>query len=311
MTKYGHFLPLSHLFTALQVAQLYLANIYKLHGLPTTIISNRDRIFTSNVWQELFKLADTQLAMSSSYQRQTDGQTERLNQCLETFLRCSVHSCPTQWSKWLPLTGFWYNTTYQSALGHSPFEVLYGHPPRHFGITNLQACSVPDFESWLKERELLSRLIQQHLLRAQHHMKHHADKNRIEREFQVGDQVYLKLQPYIQTSVASRSNQKLAFRFFGPFPVLQRIGQVAYKFELPPDAKIHPVVHVSQLKKHIPPSTMVSTDLSALCTDPSAALEPDKFLDSKFVRRGSFYCQASSGAMESSSSRARNLGRRM
>ena len=118
-------------------------------------------------------------------------------------------------------------------------------------------------------------------------MKHHADKNRIEREFQVGDQVYLKLQPYIQTSVASHSNQKLAFRFFGPFPVLQRIGQVAYKLELPPDAKIHPVVHVSQLKKHIPPSTMVSTDLSALCTDPSAALEPDKFLDSKFVRRGS------------------------
>ena len=69
LTKYGHFLPLSHPFTALQVAQLYLANIYKLHGLPTTIISDRDRIFTSNVWQELFKLADTQLAMSSSYQR--------------------------------------------------------------------------------------------------------------------------------------------------------------------------------------------------------------------------------------------------
>ena len=76
LTKYGHFLPLAHPFTALQVAQLYLANIYKLHGLPTTIISDRDRIFTSNMWQELFKLTDTQLAMSSAYHPQTDGQTE-------------------------------------------------------------------------------------------------------------------------------------------------------------------------------------------------------------------------------------------
>lgn len=139
-TKYSHFLPLAHPFTALQVAQLYLANVYKLHGLPTTIISDRDRIFTSTVWQELFKLIDTQLAMSSSYHPQTDGQTERLNQCLETFLRCTVNSCPKQWSQWLPLAEFWYNTSYHSALGQSPFEVLYGHPPRHFGITNLQLC---------------------------------------------------------------------------------------------------------------------------------------------------------------------------
>ena len=76
LTKYGHFLPLSHPFTALQVAQLYLANIYKLHGLPTIIISDRDRIFTSNMWQELFKLTDTQLAMSFAYHPQMDGQTE-------------------------------------------------------------------------------------------------------------------------------------------------------------------------------------------------------------------------------------------
>jgi len=118
-------------------------------------------------------------------------------------------------------------------------------------------------------------------------MKSQADKNRTEREFQVGDLVYLKLQPYIQTSVASRSNQKLSFRFFGPFPVLQRIGQVAYKLELPPDAKIHPVVHVSQLKKQVPPQQLVSQDLSALCTDPSAVLVPEKLLDNKLVQKGS------------------------
>lgn len=98
-SKYAHFLPLTHPFTALSVAQLYFSQVYKLHGLPEAIISDRDRIFTSALWQELFRLSDTQLLMSSSYHPQTDGQTERLNQCLEAFLWCSVHSCPSQWHK--------------------------------------------------------------------------------------------------------------------------------------------------------------------------------------------------------------------
>lgn len=69
-------------------------NVYKLHGLPKAIISDRDRVFTSAVWQELFRLSDTKLWMSLAYHPQTDGQTERLNQCVEAFLRCTVHSCP-------------------------------------------------------------------------------------------------------------------------------------------------------------------------------------------------------------------------
>jgi len=244
-SKYGHFIPLAHPFTTLQVAQAFMNHVYKLHGLPQSLIFDRDHIFTSTVWKELFKLTDTQLIMSSSYHPQTDGQTERLNQCLETFLRCTVHSCPKQWFKWLPLAEFWYNTAFHSASGKSPFEVLYGHPPRHFGISNLSSCSVPDLEEWLKERDLLTKLIQQQLLRAQQRIKSQADKKRSERIFQVGDLVYVKLQPYIQTTVASRSNQKLSFRFFGPFRVLQRVGRVAYKLDLPPSSKIHPVVHVS------------------------------------------------------------------
>jgi len=188
-TKYGHFIHRAHPFTSMHIAQLYLTNIYKLHGLPQTIISDRDRIFTSTVWQELFNLTDTQLATSSSYHPKTDGQTERLNQCLETFLRCTVNSCPKKWSQWLPHAEFWSNTSYHSALGRSPFEVLYGHPPRHFGITNLQMCSTLELEAWLKERELLSRLIHQQLLRAQQRMKHQADKHRSERIFSVGDLV--------------------------------------------------------------------------------------------------------------------------
>lgn len=125
-TKYGHFIPLSHPYTAQTVAQLYVDHIYKLHGLPKIIISDRDKVFTSNFWQQLFKLTDTTLNMSSSYHPQTDGQTERLNQCMETYLRCMTQACPSKWSKWLSLAECWYNTTFHSALGKSPFEVLYG-----------------------------------------------------------------------------------------------------------------------------------------------------------------------------------------
>jgi hypothetical protein len=73
--------------------------------------------------------------MSSAYHPQTDGQTEWLNQCLETYLMCMVQSCPKKWVQWLALAEFWYNTTPHSAHGKTPFEVLYGHPPRHFGIS--------------------------------------------------------------------------------------------------------------------------------------------------------------------------------
>lgn len=135
--------------------------------------------------------------MTSSYHPQSDGQTERLNQCLEGFSRCTVHSCPTKWSKWLPVAEFWYNTSYHSALGKTPFEVLYGQTPRQLGIENLKLTKVPDLEKWMQNRELLSKLIQQQLLRAQQRMKDQADKHRQEREFQVGDMVYLKLQPYV------------------------------------------------------------------------------------------------------------------
>jgi hypothetical protein len=105
-SKYGHFIPIHHPYTAIQIAKLFLDHVYKLHGLPKAIISNRDPVFTSNLWLELFRLTDTKLLMSSAYHPQTDGQTERLNQCLEGFLRCTVHSCPRQWSKWLSIAEF-------------------------------------------------------------------------------------------------------------------------------------------------------------------------------------------------------------
>lgn len=217
---------------------------------------------------------------------QTDGQTERLNQCVEGFLRCTVHSCPRQWNKWISVAEFWYNTSVHSALGKSPFEVLYGYTPRQLGVANLQLCTVPDLEQWLTDREHLSQLIKQQLLRAQQRMKSQADKHRSERQFKVGDSVFLKLQPFVQSTVASKSNHKLSFRFYGPFKILQRVGQVAYKLDLPAGAKIHPVVHVSQLKMHIPPTTSVSTDLASVCYEVTQEANQQKVLARRSILRG-------------------------
>lgn len=163
--------------------------------MPSHIISDRDRIFTSTFWWELFKLAKTSLCMSSAYHPQSDGQTERVNQCIETYMRCFVHSCPRQWSRWISLAEFWYNTSLHSSLGRSLFEVMYNHLPHHFGLSPKSATSVPELDSWMAERAVMNTPLCQHLLRAQQHMKTQADdKWRSERSFNIGNFVFLRLQ---------------------------------------------------------------------------------------------------------------------
>jgi hypothetical protein len=225
--------------------------------------------------------------MSSAHHPQTDGQTEKLNQCLETYLRCAVHASPKQWAQWLPLAEYWYNTNYHSALGKTPFEVLYGYKPRHLGINNLQSSTSPELAGWLQQRQETAVLLQQHLLRAQQRMKHQEDKQRSEREFAVGDMVYMKLQPYAQTSVAKRSNHKLSFKYFGPYEVLARIGKVAYKLKLPENSQIHPVLHVSQLKKMVPSDQVHTTDLSFhFLTDELSLVQPALVQQRRAMKRG-------------------------
>jgi hypothetical protein len=148
-SKYAHFIKLKHPFSALQVAQSFMENVYKLHGMP-----NRDKVFTSRLWKELFKLVDTELCMSTTYHPQSDGQTERVNQCIEGYLRCFIHSCPTSWSQWLHLAEYWYNTSYRFALKHAPFEILYAQTPKHFGIDPDQDVIVPELTTWLQNRRL-------------------------------------------------------------------------------------------------------------------------------------------------------------
>lgn len=180
-SKYAHFVPLSHPFTAFTMAKLFLQHVYRLHGLPTSIISDRDRVFTSQLWQELFRLPGVSLKMSTAYHPQTDGQTERVNQCMEMFLRCFVNACPHKWIDWIYLAEYWYNTTWHSSLGFSPFYVLYGHKPRPFGISDQSAISPTSLFDWLQHKSLVTELVQQHLSRAQERTRVQANKSRSER----------------------------------------------------------------------------------------------------------------------------------
>lgn len=101
-------------------------SVVRLHGMPLTIVSDRDKIFTSALWKDLFAALDTKLLYSTAYHPQTDGQTERVNQCLEMYLRCVAHDFTRKCPSMLPLAEFWYNSNYHSSLGCSPFRALYG-----------------------------------------------------------------------------------------------------------------------------------------------------------------------------------------
>jgi hypothetical protein len=129
LSKYAHFIPVKHLYTASSIAQLFLDNIVKLHDMPQPIVSDRDTNFVSSFWKELFKLYKVNLNLSTAYHPQSDGQTERVNQCLEMYLRCSVQDSPKTWKAWLPLAELWYNSSFHTSIGCSPFKALYGYDP--------------------------------------------------------------------------------------------------------------------------------------------------------------------------------------
>ena len=284
LSKYTHFIPLAHPYSAASVAQLFLDNVYKLHGLPTSIVSDRDKIFIRKFLQELFHLLGAQLKLSTSYHPQMDGQTEMVNRSLQTYLRCMTVERPKDWSNWLPLAEWWYNTNFHSAIQSTPYTIVYGQPaPTHLpylaGTSKVEAV-----DRTLQAREAAVKMLKFYLQWAQNRIKQQADKKHTDRQFNVGDLVYVKLQPYRQTTVANKRCLKLSAKFFGPYQILDKVGEVAYKLALPIGARVHPVFHVSQLKKYIG-EARTQSDLPLLDETRSLIKEPVAILDRRLVKK--------------------------
>ncbi|XP_048496700.1 transposon Tf2-1 polyprotein [Beta vulgaris subsp. vulgaris] len=270
LTKYAHFIGLKHPYTAQGVVALFIKEVVRLHGFPSSIVSDRDKVFMSIFWIELFRLQGTQLNRSTAYHPQSDGQSEVVNKSLETYLRCYINGQPKQWAKWLAWAEFSYNTSPHLSTSISPFKALYGRDPPPLIRVGKGQTPVDSLETELQLREVMLDELRMNLIRAQQRQKKGADMRRSEEHFEVGDWVLLRLQPYRQQSLAKRACEKLSPRFYGPYKIEGKVGKVAYRLSLPDTARIHPVFHVSQLKRikeplpppvHIPPELTSELEL--------------------------------------------------
>lgn len=268
LTKSAHFIPVRVDYSLEKLAELYLNEIVQLHGVPISIISDRDPRFTSRFWKKLQEALGTKLNFSTSFHPQSDGQSERVIQILEDMLRSCIIEFEGSWEKYLPLAEFAYNNSYQSSIQMAPYEALYGCK-----------CRTPLCWSELKESKIVGpelvleaeekvRIIRDRLKAAFDRQKSYADLKRKDIEFSVGDKVFLKVSPWKKVLRFGKKG-KLSPRFIGPYEILERVGPVAYRLALPPDLeKIHNVFHISMLRRY-------RSDPSHIISPESIEIQPD------------------------------------
>ncbi|GJZ49272.1 putative reverse transcriptase domain-containing protein [Tanacetum coccineum] len=249
LTKSAHFLPIRENDPLDKLARLYLNRIVARHGIPASIICDRDGRFTSNFWRSFQKALGTDISMSTAYHPETDGQSERTIQTLEDMLRACVIDFGKGWVKHLPLAEFSYNNSYHASIKAAPYEALYGRKCRS------PVCWAEVGEAQLTGPELIQEttekivLIKQRMQAAQDRQKSYADRKRKPMEFEIGDRVMLKVSPW-KGVVRFGKRGKLNPRYVRPFRVLAKVGKVAYRLELPQElSRVHHTFHVSNLKK--------------------------------------------------------------
>ena len=292
MTKMSHFIPCLKTTSAPEFAQLFVSYIVKLHGLPDSIVSDRGSIFTSNFWSTLASILQIDPRKSTSFHPQTDGQTERMNQTLETYIRIFCSYEQDDWFNLLPLAEFVYNNSTQESTKMSPFFANYGFNPRFLSEipssdSDHSAPAAEDFALHLQE--IHERLVE-NVKRAQNHQAKHYDTKHKPIEFNPGDLVWLN-----STNIStSRPSKKLDWKRLGPFKVVKRVGLQAYKLALPPTMRnIHDTFHVSFLdpvkSTSLAPHGLPPAPPPLYVQDDQEYFEIEDILDSKRLGRRLHY----------------------
>ena len=231
------------------LARLFRDNMWKLHGLLESVISDRELQFAAGLTKKLNKILEIETKLSMAYHPQTDGQIKRTNQKLEQYLRMYVNHRQNNWSEWLAMAEFAFNNKVHTATKMSLFQVNYGKEPRiGFDIRKKRKNEkAEEFAREMKERHKETRVA---LMKSQEKMKRQADRIRKEaKEYKVGDRVLINTKDF-SAKLMKRAMKKLMEKFMGPYMIKKIISENAVELELPVSLRIHPVVNVRRIVKY-------------------------------------------------------------
>uniref|UniRef100_A0A670HMP7 Gypsy retrotransposon integrase-like protein 1 n=1 Tax=Podarcis muralis TaxID=64176 RepID=A0A670HMP7_PODMU len=251
-SKMAHFIPCAKVATAEQTAKLFIDHVFRVHGLPRSILSDRGRQFISNFWQKLMGFLNVKINLASARHPQTNGQVERVNAIMQQYLRCYANQQPATWVDYLPLAEFAYNNTKHVSTGVTPFFANNGRHPRTFpGLERMGEGEPQTADAFASELQEVHDHLRRHLELAKHAYKVQADKHRrVGEEIHVGDWVWLAAHAVPARSLAKT---KLGHKQLGPYQVEEQVNPVAFRLALPEGSRMHPVFHRSVLTPYKAP----------------------------------------------------------